>query len=171
MDREHNLSFGVFKPVGHVVVSFPTAKQADQAAQEMADAGVGQQYLRRYTDTQMIEQIDHDMARASPLAAIGQELNLIRAQRELAEEGYHWLVVRAPDGKRAAQVAEIARRHGAARAQLYGNFIIEELIDRPGHLAQVAESPDRGLDAQTPTGNEKEAAQLLANQRGDPRKT
>jgi hypothetical protein len=169
MDREHNLSFGVFKPVGHVVISFPAASQADRAVQELAGAGVGQQDVRRYSDTQMIEQIDHDLARASPVAAIGQELNLIRAQRELAEKGYHWLVVRAPDGRQASQMAEIARRHGAERAQLYGNFIIEELIDRPGHLPQVAESPDRGLDAQTPSGSEKEAGDLRADERAQPR--
>ena len=43
----------------------------------------------------MLAQIDEDMSRASPLAAIGQELNLVKAHRALAERGYHWLVVKA----------------------------------------------------------------------------
>jgi len=33
-------SFGVFKPVDHVVISFATAEQADAAAQALADLGM-----------------------------------------------------------------------------------------------------------------------------------
>lgn len=159
MDRDDQLSFGVFKPVGHVVVSFPGAEQAAQAAEALAAAGYVGQAVRRYTDRQMIEQIDHDLQRASPLAAVGQELNLVRAHRELAERGFHWLVVHvAGDDAQAGQVAELVRQHGAERAQLYGNFIVEELIEPSGALPQVGESPDRGLDAQTPSGEEGERA-------------
>lgn len=155
MDREHHLSFGVFKPVGHVVVSFPGAQQADAARRALiSDVGLPEQALRRYSDREMIEQIDHDLARASPLASVGQEVNLVRAQRALAEQGYHWLVVHAPDEALARRVAETAQRFDAARAQHYGHFVIEELIERPVDLPQVSESPARGLDAQTPSGRE-----------------
>lgn len=160
MNTEEKLSFGVFKPVDHVVISFPSAAQAATAAAALNSAGFVGQAVRRYTDRQMIEQIDHDIARASPLASIGQELNLVRAHRELAEQGYHWLVVHVGDDAQARQVAGLAQREGAERAQHYGHFIVEELIDRPGNLAQVGESPDRGLDAQTPSGSEKESADL-----------
>ncbi len=153
-------SFGVSKPVGHVVISFPRAEQADAAAQELAadtTAGLTQSDVRRYSDQQMLQQIDGDLERASSLAAVGQELNLVRARRELAAQGYHWLIVHAPDDEQALRVADVARRHGAERAQQYGRFIIEELID-PGTQPQVGESPDRGLDAQTPSGRESERA-------------
>jgi hypothetical protein len=169
MDREHHLSFGVFKPVGHVVISFPAAAKADAAAAALAAAGFGDADVRRYTDREMLEQIAHDIERASPVAEVGQEMNLIRAQRELAKKGYHWLIVRAPDDARAVRVAGITHRHGAERAQRYGSFIIEELIERPGHETQVAESPDRGLDAQTPSGEEGEAGEMLAREGGEPR--
>lgn len=166
MAREENVSFGVFKPVDHVVISFPEAAQAGRAADALSEAGYVGQAVRRYTDRQMIEQIDQDIARASPLASLGQELNLVRAHRDLAEQGYHWLVVHVGDDAQAAQVAELVRQHGAERAQHYGHFIVEELIERPGHLAQVAESPDRGLDAQTPSGDEAEAGRMRRD--GDP---
>jgi hypothetical protein len=155
-------SFGVFKPVDHVVISFPSAEQADAAAQALGEAGMsGEPTVRRLTDRQMLSQIDHDMQKASSLAAVGQELNLVKAHRALAERGYHWLVVHAPGREQAAQAAKIAGTHGAERAQLYGNFIIEELIDRDraDDKPQVAESPDRGLDAETPTGHEAERTQ------------
>lgn len=158
MDREEHRSFGVFKPVGHVVISFPSAEQADAAAQEIGGMGLGDDAVTRFSDREMQAQIDEDLQRAGALAKVGQEWNLVRAQRELAERGYHFLVVRAPADADAVRVAEAARRAGAERAQSYGRFIIEELIERPDALPQVGESPARGLDAQTPSGTEGEAA-------------
>ena len=158
-------SFGVFKPVDHVVISFPSAAQADAAAQALAAAGLQDEpEVRRLTDGDMLAQIDHDLQKASALASMGQELNLIKAHRALAERGYHWLVVHAPERDLAEHVAQVARTHGAERAQRYGNFIIEELIDQDhaGTKPQVAESPDRGLDAETPSGEEAERARLGA---------
>lgn len=160
MSNPEHTSFGVFKPVGHVVISLPTADAADRAAADLADLGLKDGAVRRYTDREMLRQIDADIANASPIAAVGQEMNLVLAHRTLAERGYHWLVVAVGNDAQAAQVARAAQARGAERAQHYGHFIIEELIDRPGDVPQVAESPDRGLDAQTPSGKESEAAGL-----------
>jgi hypothetical protein len=157
-------SFGVFKPVDHVVISFATAEQADAAAQALAAIGLrGPHSVRRLTDREMLRQIDDDLQRASPLASVGQEVNLIKAHRALAEQGYHWLIVHAPDDRQASRVAQLARNHGAERAQRYGNFIIEELITPASR--QVAESPDRGLDAQTPSGDEADRARPLRREK------
>lgn len=161
MDQEHDdHAFGVFKPVGHVVISFPQAAQADAAQAAILGLGVAPGEVRRLTDTQMLAQIERDLHTASPLASIGQEMNLVKAHRALAERGYHWLVVHAPDDELARQVAAAAEAAGAERAQQYGRLIIEELIEHPDDLAQVSESPDRQLDAQTPSGREAERADL-----------
>jgi hypothetical protein len=158
MKQQEEKSFGVFKPTGHLVISFPTAAQAAAAAGSLSSLGVVPGDVQAYTDREMLAQIDHDMQHASPLAAVGQELNLIKAHRALAERGYHWLVVRVDDDEHARRLADSARRDGAERAQRYGRFIIEELIPAPTRQAQVAESPDRGLDAQTHSGQEAERA-------------
>ncbi|MEO6276495.1 hypothetical protein [Roseateles sp.] len=158
MSSDAQQSFGVFKPVGHVVISLPDADSADRAAAALGQIGLRPDAVRRYTDREMLRQIDADIANASPIAAIGQEMNLILAHRVLAERGFHWLVVYATGDEQALQIARVAEGHGAERAQHYGHFIIEELIERPGAVPQVAESPDRGLDAQTPSGKESEAA-------------
>lgn len=149
-------SFGVFKPVGHVLVQFPTAADLEGAVAALLAQGFGRDAMLRYTPQQMIAQIDHDIARASPLAAIGQELNLVKAHRAMAEQGYHWLMVHAPTDELAQRVATAVKPWRAERAQQYGRFIIEELIEHPGDTVQVGESPDRGLDAQTPSGLEAE---------------
>ena len=169
MSDADNTSFGVYKPVGHVVISFPSAQQAEAARAAIAKVpGLEADAIRFMTDKQMTAQIDSDLLDASPLANFGQELNLVKAHRELAQLGYHWLIVRA-EGDQAARVADIAKQHGAERAQRYGRLVIEELIQHGSDLPQVAESPDRGLDAQTPSGQEAERARLRPPENRPPR--
>ena len=108
----------------------------------------------------MLAQCDEDIARASPAASVGQELNLVKANRELAAQGFHFIVVRVDNDDVARQAADALHARGAERAQLYGRFIIEEMITRAADLPQVKESPDTGLDPQTPSGEEKERAQM-----------
>lgn len=152
-------SHGVFKPVGHVVISFAT--QQDMTAAELAlrAMALGADAITRYTPQEMAAQAAADIERgADGLASIGQELNLVKAHKALADQGYSFLVVQVADDDQAQQVAATAQTHNAERAQHYGRFIIEELIAHADDQAQVAESPDRGLDAQTPSGLESERA-------------
>lgn len=139
-------SFGVFKPVGHTVIAFRTAVDLQAAAARLQAQGFADAALTRYTPEQMVAQVKAQQQTASPLASLGQELNLILAHRALAEAGCHFLVVHAPDDEQAEQVAVVARTGQAVAAQRYGHFIIEELIDLPPGHTQVFESPDRGLD-------------------------
>lgn len=156
--KSHPETLGVFAPVGHVIVSFPTQQDMGAAADALREAGVADEHITRYTSDQMREQVDRDLAKASPLANLGQEINLARAHGELADQGYSFLVVKAKEEAEWTRVADIARRFHAERAQRYGNFIIEELIEPSGEEQQTFESPDRGLDAQTRSGEEKDNA-------------
>jgi len=160
MDSNELQAFGVFKPVGHLVVSFPNAEQADAGRHALQRLGFSDDDIHAYTDQEMMRQIAADLERASPLAGVGQELNLIKAHQALAERGYHWLVVRAENDAKARTAAEALQQAGAERAQLYGRFVIEEMIEHAADLPQVKDSPDAGLDAQTPSGLESERAAL-----------
>ncbi|MDO9096125.1 MAG: hypothetical protein Q8R98_26925 [Rubrivivax sp.] len=160
MDSQDNTSFGVFKPQGHTVISFPSAEQAAQAREALQGIGVAGGEVRSYTDQEMLTQVERDVQRASPLASLGQEMNLVLAHKALAERGYHWLIVHTPDDELAHRVADCVKPLGAERAQLYGRFVIEELIEHAGAPPQVAESPDRQLDAATSSGLEEERADL-----------
>ena len=71
MSSPERSSFGVFKPVGHVVISLPTAAAADRAVQALAELGLVDGAVHRYDDREMLRQIDQDIANASPIAAIG----------------------------------------------------------------------------------------------------
>lgn len=143
-------SFGVFKPVGHIVIAFPTAHDMECAAESLRGLGFGLADLVRYSPEEMTAQVDLEMHGAGLMASLGQELNLIRAHRALAQNGFSFLVVHAPGDERAAQVATIAKAQNAAVAQRYGRFIIEELIGQAPDHTQDFESSEKGLDIQIP---------------------
>lgn len=147
-------AYGVFKPTGHVIVAFPSGEESDYAASALLASGFGEEDITAYSPEEMLAQVDRDLAQASTLAGIGQELNLIKAHGELARQGSYFLVVRARSQAAADTIAEIALHCHASRAQRYGALVIEELIPVGGSEKQVAESNDRGLDAQTRSGAE-----------------
>ena len=151
-DRPH--AYGVFKPVGHIIVAFPSDADMQRALTELSRDGFAAADVTAYSPEQMQRQADIDIAQAGVLAGIGQELNLVKSHRKLALQGHSFLVVKAPKDEQAQRVAEIARRCNATRAQMYGHLMIEELIEVGSGERQVAESPDRGLDAQTRSGHE-----------------
>jgi hypothetical protein len=139
-------TFGVFAPVGHVVMALDNAAAMEAAADALLAQGFSQADLTRYSPARMLEQTAHDLQTASPMAAVGQELNLVKAHRHMAEQGCSFLVVEAGDDKRIAQVSAVLRQVKARAAQRYGTFIIEELVPVTDGDAQVFESPDTGLD-------------------------
>ena len=147
-------AYGVFKPVGHVIIALPSAQDAKGAKSALLGVGFEEADIVAYTPEQMKRQADIDIHQAGVLAGIGQELNLVKAHRELAIKGHSFLMVRAPKDEQAQRVADIAKRFNATRAQSYGRLLIEELIEVGSGENQVAESPDRGLDAQTRSGRE-----------------
>jgi hypothetical protein len=139
-------SFGVFKPTGHTVIAFETQSQASQAQQALLQCGFDGDAIVHYTPQEMQAQVASDLHTASPIAAVGQELNLVRAHGELADAGCHFLVVHTPDNQQVQTVCEIIDSMGAKAAQRYGAFIVEDLKGTPKGKTQSFESPDRGLD-------------------------
>ena len=143
--KDHPKSFGVFKPVDHIVAAFASQADLEGAAGALRARGFDDAEMTRYTPEQMLAQADDNLKTASPVAAIGQDLNLVKAHRALAAKGCPFLVVHAPKDEQAQIVTEVIRAHGARAAQRYGGFIIEELIEEADEQ-QVFESPDKGLD-------------------------
>lgn len=147
-------SFGVIKPVGHVVASFADEPSARQAQAALAEAGFASEDVHFLTAEEVVRSATQDIQNAGFLASVGQELNLVKAHLELARQGHPFVIVKAESDEATHKVAEIATRFGADRAQKYGRLIIEELIEPGTGERQSAESPDRGLDAQTVSGRE-----------------
>lgn len=149
--NEHQKAYGVFKPVGHVVVALPPDVDPRSAVARLVQAADDVSVM--YGD-EMTRQAEFDIEHAGFLATVGQELNLVKAQRELAQRGCSFVIAKAPDDAARETIASIARQFRALRAQWYGHLVIEELISVGETAQQVFESPDRGLDAQTVSGRE-----------------
>lgn len=143
-------SFGVFKPVGHTVIAFRTADALEAAVAALLEQHFAATDLVRYTPEEMWAQVQSDLQTASPLASVGQDLNLVKAHGELAHSGCSFLVVHAPDQARASMVDEVVRTCNATAAQRYGSFVVEELTAEAEGKVQTFESPDRGLDIAIP---------------------
>jgi hypothetical protein len=147
MDKKHiPETFGVFKPVGHVVVTLRNVSDLLAAEGLLVEQGFAASALVRYTPEEMIAQVDAEVEKASPMAAIGQDLNLIKAHREMALQGCSFLVVEAPEDAHVDKVTAVAHTLNAVAAQRYGRFITEELIDADDGDNQTFESTDTGLD-------------------------
>jgi len=142
-------SFGVFKPVDHTVVTFANPSDLESAANALLAQGFFPEDLTRYSPAQMLAQSESDLQTASPLASMGQELNLIKAYRDLAREDCSFLVVHAPEDAQIVTLTQVAQASGAQAAQRYGSFIIEELIATSDGEVQTSESPAKGLDLKT----------------------
>lgn len=149
--KNHPTAFGVFKPVDHVLMSFVAAHDAEAAAWALRVAGFGEGDVIRYTPAEMQAQAEGDIANAGAMASIGQELNLVKAQLELALQGQCFVLVRAPQDEQVKQVTAVALKFNASRAQHYGSLLVEELVPVGATDRQVPESPETGLDAQTVT--------------------
>jgi len=153
MNENHSqTAYGVFKPVGHVLASFPTERDARSAVDALKQAGFPE--VAYYSADEVRERAERDIERAGVLATIGQELNLVKQQRDLAREGHPFVSVLAREDDAARRAADIVARYNADRAQKYGHMIIEELIEPGSGQRQAKESVDTGLDPQTHSGVE-----------------
>jgi len=125
---DHPLSFGVFSPVGHVVVAFADAAAADAAARALREAGFDDEDILEYGADEESQEMSRMLDGISGAAGFGHEVCLMRQYKALADEGCCWLVVYAPDKAHCEQVVEVARRHGAKLAEKYGRLVVEDLI-------------------------------------------
>lgn len=122
-------SFGVLKPVGHVVVGFAQAADRDAAAQDLRARGFADEDLVPFEAGEMHAQLEAQLGTASGAAGFGYEIVLANHYRDLARDGHVWLVVRAGDDTRSALIAEVARTHHAELADRYGTLVVEQMLN------------------------------------------
>jgi hypothetical protein len=125
---DHPMSFGAFKPVGHVVVAFADDGSAEAATAALREAGFDDDDVLHYSADEEGSEMTRMLERTSSLAGFGYEVTLMRRYRQLAQEGCSWLLVYAPDDAHASTVAAVARRFGARIAERYHRLAVEDLI-------------------------------------------
>jgi hypothetical protein len=130
MDK-HNppTTFGVFKPVGHSVISFRTQEELRSATQALADMGFAPSAMVEYSPQEMLVLATAELQAAGSLANFGYELDLLKVRHGLAEQGCSFLIVHAPDDVQAARVASLVSSMQPVGAQHYGRFLIQDLTE------------------------------------------
>ncbi|MGL6109276.1 MAG: hypothetical protein ACRC2B_04170 [Rubrivivax sp.] len=121
-------SFGVFKPVGHVMMGLPTQAQVDALVAALHDAGWLGSAVRQFSPRESVAELQAMVDSAGILAGFGYEISLLRRYLALTESGYRWLLVKVDDNELAAAAAQIARTCGATLAVHYRTLTVEELI-------------------------------------------
>lgn len=122
------ISFGTFKPVGHVMVGLPDRAALRALKQALVAPGVPGLPADELTPAESIEEMQALIDGASPLAGFGYEITLMRRYVELARRGTFWLIVKTENDEEAAHVGELAQAHGATLAVHYGRLTVEDLI-------------------------------------------
>jgi hypothetical protein len=121
-------SFGVFKPVGHVMMGLPTQTQLDALVSALHDAGWPAPGVRQFSPRESVAELRAMVDNAGPLAGFGYEITLLKRYLALTEEGYRWLLVQTEDSESATAAAALARASGATIAVHYRTLTVEELI-------------------------------------------
>lgn len=121
-------SFGVFKPVGYVMMGLPTQAHIDELVSALRGAGRPASGVRPFAPRDSVAEMHAMIDNAGPLAGFGYEITLLKRYLALTEQGYRWLLVQAEDSEHAAAAAALARAAGATLAVYYRTLTVEELI-------------------------------------------
>ena len=121
-------SFGVFKPVGHVMMGLPTQAQTDGLVSALQGAGWPSSEVRQFTPRESVAELETMVDGAGAMAGFGYEITLLRRYLALARQGHCWLLVKVGSSELAAQAADMARERGATLAVHYRLLTVEELI-------------------------------------------
>ena len=117
-------SFGVFKPVGYVMMGLPTQSQSEALVVALQGAGWQGSAVLHFTPRESTSELEAMVDNASAVAGFGYELTLLRRYLALLKEGYRWLLVKVDHRQHAAAAAELARGCGAKLAIHYRTFTV-----------------------------------------------
>ena len=121
-------SFGVFAPIGYVVIAFPGDAEAARARQALLTGGYDDGEIMTFSGPQVVADIEKNQDNVSILAYLGEELAAQRQHLDYARQGCGFLVIHAPSEAETARVVNVARRFGARLAHKYNRLTTEELL-------------------------------------------
>jgi len=119
---------GVFYPTGYAFLMFPDAGNAEQAGRELEAAGFGEQDVMLLTPQDILKEIGGiDGESTLTMPSVGTEGATVRKYIDLAREGHHALMVKAPSDNDSERVMSIVRNLPFSYGQKYHMLAIEDL--------------------------------------------
>ena len=121
-------SFGVFKPIGWLMVGLPLQAQADALVVALQGAGWPGEAVLHFIPRESLAELQAMVDNAGAMAGFGYEITLLRRYVALSKQGFRWLLVKVDDTDHATAAADLARGSGAELAVHYRALTVEELI-------------------------------------------
>ena len=128
MDPKMTTIQGVFYPTGYAFIMFPDAENAEKAAQKLETVGFGGQNVMLLTPEVILQEIGKvDGESTVPLPSVGTEGATVHKYIDLARDGHHALMVKAPSDKDSERLMSIIREFPFSYGQKYHMLAIEDL--------------------------------------------
>lgn len=123
---------GVFYPTGHMVLMFPTDRDARRACELLRQDGMAEEDLCLAKPEEFERQLNdaiedvHDLL----LPSVGTEMETARRFRHLAHQGHHALIVHASAATSSDHVLELLHELPISYGQRYRFLVIEDLVSQ-----------------------------------------
>ena len=119
---------GVFYPTGYAFVMFPDAQSAEQAAQKIEQAGFSDQDVMFLPPPVILREIGKiDGESSVELPSVGTEGATVSKYINLARQGHHALMVKAPSDDDSERLMSVVRELPFSYGQKYHMLAIEDL--------------------------------------------
>ncbi|MGJ0492434.1 hypothetical protein [Methylobacter sp.] len=120
--------FGIFYPLGYLVVAFPKQEDAQQVQQDLITGGYDRSDCEVYSSEEVAAAAERNLAdNTGFLARLGWSDEAVKTHLEAAKQGSAFLLIYAPGDTDAARAMNVIRRVPFEFAHRYQRFTIEEL--------------------------------------------
>ena len=122
---------GVFYPTGYMFIMFPTEKDARDAERALEESGWTGETISLLTPTDIRQTISRtvDDSGEEPLPSAGTEADTVRHFTDLAGQGHHALMIRAPTAAETEHIMDVLKNFPISYGQKYRHLVIEDLVE------------------------------------------
>jgi len=118
----------IFYPTGYAFIMFPDAENAEEAGKKIEEAGFSDQNVMFVAPSQILREIGKVDGKSSvELPSVGTEGATVNKYINLAMEGHHGLMIKAPSDKDCERLMSVVRKFPFSYAQKYHVLAIEDL--------------------------------------------
>lgn len=124
---------GMFYPTGYIVSGFADSDTAHKAQQQLRKRGFGEADVKYVAASEMKREAGKNLENPSFFASTGASMPTRQKQLELANEGYEFVMIYAPEDEDEQRAIQALSTVAARYAVKYKRLIIENLMPQiPG---------------------------------------
>lgn len=127
-DLSKMTDFGIFYPVGYIVVAFPRQQDAQQVQRDLLTGGYDTADCPLYTSEEVVAAAGRNLAENTGfLARLGKSDEAVQKHLDAARQGAAFLLIYAPGDTDAARAMNVIRRVPFGFAHRYHRLAIQDM--------------------------------------------